>query len=144
MKYRWLGSKAISAVFFYAVVVFMCFCVITILMAIPSVRQILNSSAINHAFASLFFLMCAIAIPSVLIIYFGMMIFCVRWDRSSIGSKVLWFIFFLLAGPIGSTVYYFSVYRRVATISVNFPNHDEGATGPSQLGTGDDSMTRGA
>lgn len=32
-----------------------------------------------------------------------------------------------------------SLLGRVATVSVTGPNPDEGATGPSQLGTGDDS-----
>ena len=30
---------------------------------------------------------------------------------------------------------------RVATVSVTFSNPDEGATGPSHLGTGDDGST---
>ena len=35
------------------------------------------------------------------------------------------------------------VPRRVAPVPMIFPNRDEGATGPSQLGTGDDSTTKG-
>jgi hypothetical protein len=40
-----------------------------------------------------------------------MAIFCVCIDRSSILKKVLWFVLFFGTGPIGSTVYYFAVYR---------------------------------
>lgn len=44
-------------------------------------------------------------------IFFGMAIFCVFNDHTSIGNKVMWFLLFLGTGPIGSTVYYFAVYR---------------------------------
>jgi len=49
---------------------------------------------------------------AMLILWFGMAIYCVREDRSRVGVKLLWFIFFFLAGPYGSVVYYFAVYRK--------------------------------
>jgi hypothetical protein len=49
--------------------------------------------------------------PSVLIIFFGMAIFCVRRDTSDFSAKALWFVFFLGAVLVGPAVYYFTVYR---------------------------------
>jgi hypothetical protein len=50
--------------------------------------------------------------PASLIILFGMAIFCVRRDRSLVGAKVLWFIFFLFTACFGAVVYFFTVYKK--------------------------------
>jgi hypothetical protein len=50
--------------------------------------------------------------PASFIILFGMMAFCAREDNSSRSTKVLWFIFFFFTAPFGTTIYFFSVYRK--------------------------------
>lgn len=45
----------------------------------------------------------------------------------------------ILSTPL--TVILSGVWRRVAPVPVPFPDHDEGAPGPSHLGTGDESKT---
>ena len=45
-----------------------------------------------------------------LVIFFGMLGYLLGCDRSS--SKLLWLIVFLLTACFGSSVYFFTVYRR--------------------------------
>lgn len=111
MKPNWLESKAVSILFLCSGIVFSCFCVYIFFLAIPGVPQFLNSSLAKNLFVILFAALAVMAIPSMLVIFFGMAVFCVRCDHSSIGRKALWFASFLVTGPIGSTVYYFTVYR---------------------------------
>lgn len=111
MKFTWLESKAASITFFYSVVVFSCLCVFTFLLAIPGFPEFLNRSPAKSPLVILFGALAIIAIPSVLIILLGMAVFCLFKDHSSIGAKTLWFIIFLVTGPIGSTIYYFVAYR---------------------------------
>lgn len=50
--------------------------------------------------------------PAAMIIWFGMTFFCAREDRSPVSVRIQWFIVFLVAGPFGSAIYFFRVYRR--------------------------------
>lgn len=112
MRFGWLESKAISILFFFSALIFLSLCTFVFLIAIPGVRQFLNnSSSVNGPAAISFFALSALAIPSMIVLFFGMAIFFVFVYDSSIGTKVLWFVLFLGTGPIGSTLYYFSVYR---------------------------------
>lgn len=43
---------------------------------------------------------------------FGMAIYCARHDRSRFSVKLSWFLFFFMAAPFGSLVYYFLVFRQ--------------------------------
>jgi hypothetical protein len=50
--------------------------------------------------------------PASLILLFGMMAFCVREDRSSTSTKVLWFVLFFVTAFFGAAAYFFMVYRK--------------------------------
>jgi hypothetical protein len=114
MKLNWLESKAASTLFFYSAVVFSTLIVFTLLLAIPGVTQFLNTSHwANEPFGDLFIALAILGIPSMLAIFFGMALYYAFANHSSTGiEKFFWFLVFLLTGPIGSTVYYFVVYRR--------------------------------
>ena len=47
-----------------------------------------------------------------LVIFVGMIIFCLREDRSPTWVKVLWLILFLITACFGTALYFFAVYRR--------------------------------
>jgi hypothetical protein len=111
MSFNWLQSKAISVIFFCSAVVFSSLCAFAFLIAIPSIRQFLNTSWANQPAGILFASFVVLSIPSVVVLFCGMAVFCAWIDRCSIGAKVLWFALFLMTGPIGSTVYYFLRYR---------------------------------
>jgi hypothetical protein len=112
MKSNWLESKVVSTLFFCSAVIILSFCAFLSFFAIPEVAQFTNTSQLaNQLFLILFFALAYMAVPSMLFIFYGMAVFCACRDHSSIGRKALWFILFFLTGPIGSTVYYFTVYR---------------------------------
>jgi hypothetical protein len=50
--------------------------------------------------------------PASLIIWFGMVAFCLREDRAPFSTKLLWFILFFIMAWFGSAVYFFRVYRK--------------------------------
>jgi hypothetical protein len=50
--------------------------------------------------------------PAALVIYLGMVSFCLLEDRSSVASKALWFALFLSTGFFGAAAYFFIVYRK--------------------------------
>ena len=112
MRRNWLESKVASALFFWSVVVCLTCFAFVILIAVPWARQFLNTSAVNNVFGNLFFGLGVLTIPCLLIISCGMAIFCAFKDRCSAGLKLLYFLLFLLTWPVGSIVYYFTVYRR--------------------------------
>ena len=111
MRFSWLESKAVSILFLCSAVAVLSGCVFICMLAIPGVPQFLNSSWAKNPLGILFAAIAVLWIPSLPVIVFGMMVFCASRDHSSIGRKVLWFVLFLGTGPIGSTVYYFAVYR---------------------------------
>ena len=115
MRFNWLQSKAASVLFLVSVVVCLTCLAYGLLLAVPWVRNFLNSSSANNAFGILFATLVVLTIPCSLIVSFGMAIFCAFADRSSVGAKVLWFLLFLFTWPIGSIVYFFSAYRGFST-----------------------------
>jgi hypothetical protein len=53
-----------------------------------------------------------VGVPASLVIWFGMVTFCLREDRSPIGIKVLWFILFFTTAIFGAAAYFFKVYKK--------------------------------
>lgn len=111
MKFNWLESKVFSRLILCSAVVFLGLCAFACLLAIPGAPQFLNDSSAKNLLMILFAALAVMGIPSVLLVFFAMAIFCVFIDRSSNLGKVLWFVLFLGTGPVGSTVYYVAVYR---------------------------------
>jgi len=112
MRRNWLESKVASTLFFWSVVVCLTCFAFVLLIAVPWVREFLNTSAANNVFGWLFLGIVALTIPCSVTISCGMAIFSALKDRSSVGLKVLYLFLFLLTWPVGSIVYYFTAYRR--------------------------------
>jgi hypothetical protein len=110
MRVNWLESKVVSILFLCSAAVFVCLCAFACLLAIPGAPQFVNSSAAKNPLGVLFAALVVAGIPSVVVLFCGMAIFC-ACAHHSIRAKVFWFVLFLGTGPIGSTVYYFAVYR---------------------------------
>jgi len=49
---------------------------------------------------------------AVLIIFFGMLLYLFRCDRSSTRMKILWLFIFFLTAWFGSSLYFFVAYQR--------------------------------
>jgi hypothetical protein len=50
--------------------------------------------------------------PAALIIWLGMVVFCVREDRSPISVRIFWFVLFFMTAFFGAAAYFFRVYRK--------------------------------
>ncbi|HEU5352048.1 MAG TPA: hypothetical protein VFU55_10665 [Terracidiphilus sp.] len=112
MKFDWLESNVASKLFLWSVVVCLICFVSYFSFAVPAVRIFLNSSPANNALGILFGALLVLTILCALIVSFGMAVFCAFGDRSSVGLKVLWFLLFLGTWPLGSMIYFFTVYRN--------------------------------
>lgn len=110
MRFSWLESKAASILFLFSAVVVLSLFLVACVFSIPGVLQFMNSSWARNPPGILFVTLVALWILSLPVIFFGMLAFCATRDHS-IGRKLFWFALFLGTGPIGSTVYYFAVYR---------------------------------
>jgi len=109
MKLNWLESKVASVIFFWSSIIFPCNFMIMFLIA--WLHQFANSLWINRLSAMAAFVVGVMGILSVFIIFFGMAVFCMFRDHSSVGAKAGWFVLFFFTGPIGSIVYHVVVYR---------------------------------
>jgi hypothetical protein len=79
----------------------------------PPFEEIEKAGGGNHMMAVLFLAFFAVGVLGLLIIILGMAIACVLLDRSSVGAKILWFLVFFFTAPVGSMVYFFTVYRKI-------------------------------
>jgi hypothetical protein len=68
----------------------------------------------DRVFVIFLYTIAILFILAFVIIFFGMAIFCILRERASVSGKIFWFVFFFFTGPLGSTLYYFAVYIRLA------------------------------
>jgi hypothetical protein len=50
--------------------------------------------------------------PAALIIWFGMLWFCLTQDGSDWDTRILWCFAFLVTGPFASALYFYTAYRK--------------------------------
>ena len=90
-----------------------CSLMFTILDWPPPFQQIEKAAGGNPMMTLLFPWFLTVGVMGLLIIMIGMAIFCVFLDRSSARAKILWFLAFFFTAPVGSLVYFFSVYKKM-------------------------------
>lgn len=112
MRFAWLQSKVAFKLFLWSTIMCLSCFSYALFIATPLGRHIFNSSSANNAMGILFVVLVALTIPCALIIFVGMAMYCAFSDRSSVGVKVSWFLLFLVIWPLGSIVYFFTVYRN--------------------------------
>lgn len=115
MKTSWLASKTMYSLFFYSSWVVVFLGIFMAFMVTPWFQQI---EAIPGGELFLRVLGGALGVagaPAALIILFGMALFCGLVDRSSVGTKLLWFFFFFATACFGAAIYFFGVYRKLAS-----------------------------
>jgi hypothetical protein len=59
----------------------------------------------------------AVGVLSLFALWPGMIWHCLTVHRTSIAKKALWIVLLLLTIPLGSIVYYFSVFKRETDVS---------------------------
>jgi hypothetical protein len=84
-------------------------------------------------------------------LWITMWVYWATVERRSAQTRAVWFVALLFGMYYGALIYALILWRggairrrRLDTVSVTSPDPDEGATGASQLGTGDDNTTTGA
>jgi hypothetical protein len=107
---RWLLSNRTRAVFLYSSWVVVCVGIFMLFMLSPWFQQIQTAPQGKLALQILGGALGVVGAPAGIIIWFGMVIFCVREDHVS--SKVFWFILFFATAWFGAAVYFFTVYRK--------------------------------
>jgi len=79
----------------------------------PPFLQIEKAGGGNQMMTLLFLAFFAVGVLGLLIIMIGMAVFCAFADRSSVRAKILWFLAFFFTAPVGSLVYFFTVYKKM-------------------------------
>ena len=113
----WLMSKTLRIMFLcsaWAVVALVL--VVLSSAALPLHGSFVLTPMEDRVFVIFLYTIVYLLILDSMIIFFGMAIFCILRGRSSVSGKIFWFVFFFFTGPLGSTFYYFAVYRRLARI----------------------------
>jgi len=112
----WLRSEKACTLFLYSAWIVVCVGIFMAFMLTPWFSQVEAIPRADLALRILAAPLGVLAAPASLVILFGMIAYCVREDKSSIGTKVLWLILFFATACFGATFYFFSVYRpRVRT-----------------------------
>ena len=109
---QWLQTNQACRLFSYSVWVIPCWGFVTIVSFTPWYKQIGARPTFGFLLAALITPLICVSLLAIPVIWFGMAAFCVRWDRSRVSVKILWFILFLVTGPFGSAAYFFMVYRK--------------------------------
>jgi len=113
MKSGWLRSKTMSAVFTGSAWAVAGWLIFMVLDWPPPLKEIEKTAGGKPMMAVLFLAVFAVGVLGLLVIIVGMAISCVLLDRSSVGAKVLWFLVFFFTAPVGSMVYFFTVYKKI-------------------------------
>jgi hypothetical protein len=109
---QWLRSNKARTLFSYSSWAVMCMGLFMLFMLSPWFQQ---AEAMPKGELFLRVLGGALGVagaPASLIIWFGMVAFCLRGDRSHFSTKIFWLILFFTTGPFGAAAYFFIVYRE--------------------------------
>jgi hypothetical protein len=109
---QWLQSGKANTLFLYSARVVMCMGAFMIFMLTPWFSQIEAIPKIQLLLRVLGGALGIVGVPASLVIWFGMVIFCVRDDRSPISTKIFWFILFFATAWFGAAAYFFKVYKK--------------------------------
>ena len=114
---RWLESRVMRVVFgsgAWTVVFLIVMVVVFALLAKIHPKGFEVSHGLDVLLQALIFPTGALVIINVLIVSFGMAAVCVWRDDASTSVKTLWLVCFFFAWPLGSALYYFTVYRKLS------------------------------
>jgi hypothetical protein len=110
---KWLKTEQAQTLFFYCSWVVMCMGVFVAFMFTPWFQRVDSQPNVDLILRALGGALGVTGVPASLIIWFGMAAFCIRVDRSSLSTKVVWFVIFFATASFGAAAYFFWVYRRL-------------------------------
>jgi hypothetical protein len=109
MSSRWLLSNRTRTIFLYSSWVVVCMGIfmlfIPLFLQIQAVQIKLPLQILGGALG-------IVGGPAALVLWFGMVVFCIREDPSPVSSKIFWFVLFFATAPFGAAIYFFTVYRK--------------------------------
>jgi len=109
---QWLRSDKAYALFSYSSWAVICVGFFMIFMMSSWFRQIAVMPTGELVLRVLGAMLGLVGAPASLIIWFGMVAFCLREDHTRVGTKVFWFVLFFTTACFGAAAYFFAVYRK--------------------------------
>jgi len=109
---QWLRSNKARRLFFCSSWIVLCLGLFIIFMLTPWFQQIEATHGGKLLLQALGGALGVAGAPASLIIWFGMVAFCIREDRSPRRVKVRWFLLFFTASIFAAAIYFFKVYRK--------------------------------
>jgi hypothetical protein len=112
MVSQWLRSNKAHTLFSYSSWAVVCVGLFVIFMWSPWFQEIETMPRGDTVLRVLGGVVGIVGAPASIVIWFGMVAYCLREDRSPVGVKVFWFVLFFTTAIFGAAAYFFKVYRR--------------------------------
>lgn len=109
---QWLRSNQARTLFLYASWAVVWVGVFVIFMLTPWFRQIDSLPKGDIVLRVLGGASGIVGSLASIVLWFGMVAFCLVEDPSSVSRKVLWFLLFFVTASFGSAAYFFKVYKK--------------------------------
>lgn len=109
---RRVRSNKVPVLYFYSSWAVVCLAILMLFALTPWSKQVESLRGIKPLLYLLGGTVGVVGVPASIIIFLGMVVFCVRGDPSPIHVKILWFILFFATAMFGAVVYFFTVYLR--------------------------------
>lgn len=109
---QWFLSNSSSKLFYYSSLIVVFVGIFLLFMSTPWFNHIDSLPRGDVTLRILGGILGLLGSLAGIIIWFGMAIFCIYNDRSSLGAKILWFILFFCTASFGSVAYFFKVYKK--------------------------------
>jgi hypothetical protein len=109
---KWLRSETARLLFLYSSWAVILMGLFMLFMLLPWFRYLQMVPQTKLAFEIVGGTLGVIGAPASLIIWFGMIAFCLREDSSPLTARIFWVVLFFLTAWFGSAAYFFRVYRR--------------------------------
>jgi hypothetical protein len=113
---QWLRTNKANKLFLYSAWVVVCMGIFFIFMMTPWFDRIDKVPGYDFLLRVLGGALGVVGAPASLILLLGMAVFCLREDRSPIGTKIIWFVLFFATACFGAAAYFFSVYRKQVSV----------------------------
>ena len=109
---QWLRSNKARTLFLYSSWAVVWMGVFVIFMLTPWFRQIDALPKGDIVLRVLGGASGIVGAPASIVLWFGMVAFCLFEDPFPVSHKVLWFLLFFATASFGSATYFFCVYRK--------------------------------
>jgi len=109
---QWLRSNKARTLFLYSSWVVVWMGVFVVFMFTPWFSEIEARPRADLFLRILVSPLAILAAPASIVLWFGMVAFCLFEDPSPVSHKVLWFFLFFATASFGSTAYFFKVYKK--------------------------------